>query len=99
MIVSQKQSRFKKNLLNIIDYFIERGVEPVLTTIPIRTDSDNTNFITKVNPWIKSLGYKFVDEYNIVRGENVLSDGIHLSKNGNTCIFNSIKGVIPEVFS
>ena len=90
---------FKKNLLNIIDYFIERGVEPVLTTIPIRTDSDNTNFITKVNPWIKSLGYKFVDEYNIVRGENVLSDGIHLSKNGNTCIFNSIKGVIPEVFS
>ena len=90
---------FKQNLLNIIDYFIERGVEPVLTTIPIRTDSDNTNFITKVNPWIKSLGYKFVDEYNIVRGENVLSDGIHLSKNGNTCIFNSIKGVIPEVFS
>lgn len=90
---------FKKNLLNIIDYFIERGVEPVLTTIPIRTDRDNTNFITKVNPWIKSLGYKFVDEYNIVRGENVLSDGIHLSKNGNTCIFNSIKGVIPEVFS
>lgn len=90
---------FKNNLLNIIDYFIERGVEPVLTTIPIRTDTDNTNFITKVNPWIKSLGYKFVDEYNIVRGGNVLSDGIHPSKNGNTCIFNSIKGVIPEIFS
>lgn len=90
---------FKNNLLNIIDYFIERGVEPVLTTIPIRTDTDNTNFITKVNPWIKSLGYKFVDEYNIVSGENVLSDGVHPSKNGNICIFNSIKGVIPEVFN
>lgn len=90
---------FKNNLLNIIDYFIERGVEPVLTTIPIRTDTDNTNFITKVNPWIKSLGYKFVDEYNIVSGENVLSDGIHPSENGNICIFNSIKGVIPEVFN
>ena len=90
---------FKNNLLNIIDYFIERGVEPVLTTIPIRTDTDNTNFITEVNPWIKSLGYKFVDEYNIVSGENVLSDGVHPSKNGNICIFNSIKGVIPEVFN
>lgn len=90
---------FKNNLLNIIDYFIRMGVEPVLTTIPIRTDTDNANFITEVNPWIKSLGYKFIDEYSIVNGENILSDGIHPSKNGNTCIFNSIKGVIPEVFS
>lgn len=90
---------FKKNLLNIIEYFTKKGIEPILTTIPIRTDTDNTNFVTEVNPWIKSLGYKFVDEYTIVQGGNVLSDGIHPSENGNTCIFNSIKGIIPEVFN
>ena len=89
---------FKSNMIYIINYFTVKGVEPILITIPLRTDVDNTTFVEEANTWIKSLGYKYIDEYAIINETNRLSDGVHPSEMGNTCIYNAIKGMIPDAF-
>lgn len=89
---------YKSNILTIIEFVKARGAEPILTTIPIRADVDNSTFASYARTWIPTLGYKYVDEYKIVRNGNILPDGIHANANGNKCIFSELKALIPECF-
>lgn len=90
--------QFKANMNAIIAYIESKGATPVLTTIPVRTDTDNTTFITEANEWIKTLGYKYIDEYTILTSEYLLADGIHPNETGHQLILLSLTGLIPECF-
>lgn len=90
--------KFKENLSEIIAFVVAKGAEPILTTIPVRTDTDNTAFVEEANAWIKSLGYKYVDEHAIISGDHVLSDGIHPNERGHALIYLALSGLIPECF-
>ena len=52
---------FKEKITELISIIKDNGSTPILTTIPRIISPDNLSFISKVNPWIKSLGYKYID--------------------------------------
>lgn len=90
--------QFKTNMNTIIAYIEGKGAIPVLTTIPIRTDKNNTTFVAEANQWIKASGYKYVDEYTMLTSEYLLADGIHPNEAGHRLILLSLMGLIPECF-
>lgn len=90
--------QFKTNMSTIIDFIKSKGAVPILTTIPIRTDADNTAFIEEANAWVKASGYKYVDEYAMITSAHVLQDGIHPNETGHALILLSLMGLAPECF-
>lgn len=68
---------YKERLLQLIDMVKAVNAIPILMTTPrIQNGSnDDLNFITTINPWIKSLGYKYVDiAYCLSTGDGVTMD-------------------------
>lgn len=90
--------QFTNNLDKIIAFVDKKGAIPILTTIPIRYDKDNSTFVTEANEWIKASGYKYIDEYTMLTRDKLVSDGIHPNENGNQLILLSLIGLIPECF-
>jgi hypothetical protein len=90
--------QFKANMETIIAYIESKGATPVLTTIPIRADKNNTAFVDEANVWIRASGYKYVDEYTMLTSDKLVSDGIHPNETGNQLILLSLMGLIPECF-
>lgn len=88
---------YKANILFLIDCIKAVGSEPVLTTIPIRGDVDNTAFAYQANAWISSLGYKYINEYALLNG-HLLSDNIHPNESGNKIIYNALRFIVPDAF-
>jgi len=91
-------STFMADLQSIIDFVVSKDAEPILCTIPIRTDTDNTTFVTDANAQIIALGYKYVDLYSIITADYRLSDGVHPTENGNKLIYTTLRGILPECF-
>jgi len=100
---------FKANLQILIDRVVALGGVPILQTIPRRIEgaTDNLVFIQQANPWIKSLGYKYIDFATALSlnydGETqnpalFLSDHTHPSIAGHLAMYNKILVDIPEVF-
>lgn len=86
---------------------VERcGIIPILCTIPRRMDSDNLAFIQMANPWIRSLGYKYIDQaVAMSTGDGVtqdtskyVDDRIHPNVKGGECLYRCAQAMLPEMF-
>lgn len=96
---------YKESMNELISIVKEHGCIPVLTTIPRRLDSDNLTFIEEVNPWIKSLGYKVIDEALVMsNGDGVTQDSsmyqsdlIHPTIEAGKAVFDWIEANLPEL--
>lgn len=96
---------YKESMNELISIVKEHGCIPVLTTIPRRLDSDNLTFIEEVNPWIKSLSHKVIDEALVMsKGDGVTqdpsmyqSDLIHPTIEAGKAVFEWIEANLPEL--
>lgn len=79
---------WKSNMKSMIDSLYERGIEPVLCTIPPATaNSKEMNSLHhRMSDWVRKSGYKYLDFEYIMsvshdritpHAEQTLSDGIH----------------------
>ena len=96
---------FKADVQTIISIFERENIIPVLVTISRRTDTDNLTFIQQANPWLKSLGYLYIDEaLAMSTGDGVTQDatkyqddGIHPSLAGGKAVYDWIEANLPEL--
>lgn len=97
-ISSMTSDTFISNLQSIIQYLKNNGCTPILTTIPIRTDTDNNNtFTSTVNAWIKTSGELYIDENALLTSSYILSDGVHPNSNGHEIIYKTLSGLIGKL--
>ena len=101
-----KKSELKSaTIQELIEIIESHDVIPVLTTIPRREDIDNQEFIAEINPWIKSLNYKVIDEAMVMStGDGITrdltmyqTDKIHPTIACGEAVFYWIKTNIPEL--
>ena len=96
---------YKESIQELIEIIEAHDVIPVLTTIPRREDTDNQEFIAEINPWIKSLNYKVIDEAMVMStGDGITrdltmyqTDKIHPTIACGEAVFDWIKTNIPEL--
>lgn len=94
-------SDYKTKLLAMIDIVKASGATPILVTIPrcFSGGSDNLSYIQAANPWVKSLGYDYIDiaaALSTGDGETqdttkYVSDLTHTNKKGAECIYQYIE--------
>ena|GEM_PF-4256831 len=98
---------FREKLLGLIEMVERENIIPVLCTIPRRLDHDNLAFINAVNPWIRGLGYRVIDEAAALStGDGITqdaakyqSDKIHPTIRGGDAIFRWIEANLPELLA
>lgn len=98
---------FKTQLLRLIDMAEEKGARPILVTVPNvpAGTSKVANFCAAVNPWIRSLGYEYIDiAYALSTGDGItgdvnkfVADRTHPNLAGGQAIFNYIKAHLPQL--
>ena len=96
---------YKEKILQLIDMVKSVNAIPVLMTTPRLGDRDNLAWMNEVNPWIKSLGYKYVDiAYCLSTGDSLTrdadrmrSDMVHPNHVGAEAIFNWVESNLPEI--
>lgn len=96
---------FKENLLALVEMIKSIDAIPVLTTAPRRGDTDNSTWMGVINPWIKSLGYKYIDlAMALSTGDGMTQDttryrpdGVHPNSKGAQAILNYIELNLPEL--
>lgn len=98
---------FKENLLKLIELAKEKGSEPILVTVPNVPAGNATvrTFCQEVNPWIRSLGYDYIDiAYALSTGDGITGDEskfvldmTHPNLVGGQAIFNYIKAHLPQL--
>ena len=99
---------YKERLLLLIDMVKAVNAIPILMTTPrvFSGSNDDLNFITVINPWIKSLGYMYVDvAYCLSTGDGVTMDTnrmrpdlVHPNHVGAEAILNWVENNLPEIF-
>jgi len=52
---------YQTNINLMVAYLKSKNIIPILVTVTYRGDSDNSAFITQTNPWVRSLGERFID--------------------------------------
>ena len=101
-------STYKNNIEALINHVVKLGSEPILTTIT-RTvgEYDNLAFIETANPWIRSLGCKYIDFAKALsinydgKTQNAslfFEDGIHPNIAGHEVMYEKALEDIKEVF-
>lgn len=96
---------FKTALQKLIGMAEGNGSVPILTTVPNVPAGNSTTqeFCNTVNPWIRSLGYDYIDiAYALSTGDGItgdtnkfVSDQTHPNLAGGQAIFNYIKAFLP----
>ena len=93
-------------VLTIVDYLKQRNQIPVLVTVTPRPG--NSAFLAQANPFIKSLGERYVDMNKAVTipgdpntwvSGYVQGDLVHPSVAGHNAMFERIKIDLPELFN
>ena len=98
---------YKTRLLQLIDMVKAVNAIPILMTTPrvVNGGNDDLAFITTINPWIKSLGYKYVDiAYCLSTGDSttldtnrMMSDKTHPNHVGAQAIMNWVENNLQEI--
>lgn len=96
---------FKTQIQKIIGILERENIIPVLVTISRRMDSDNLAFIQEANPWIRSLGYLYIDEaVAMSTGDGETQDATkyqpdktHPTIAGGEAVFKWIEANLPEL--
>lgn len=97
---------FKENLSSLISIVESKDAIPVLTTVPRRgSGTDNLAFMQAVNPWIKELGYRYIDLAAVLstgdgethNADKFISDGVHPNIAGGAACYRYIEANLPEL--
>ena len=98
---------FKTALLRLIAMAEAKGAVPVLITVPNVPAGNSTTaaFCAAANPWIRSLGYAYIDvAYALSNGDGstgdtnkFVADMTHPNLAAGQAIFNYIKANLPEL--
>lgn len=95
---------FISKLKECISKLEKIGVTPILFTIP-HTNYEMTDDMIRINNWIRSSGYYYVDMYKVFansdgtcKTELFMSDKIHPTIEGHSYIYNRIKLDCPFLF-
>lgn len=98
---------YKTRLLQLIDMVKAVNAIPILMTTPrvVNGGNDDLAFINTINPWIKSLGYKYIDiAYCLSTGDGVTmdtnrmrSDKVHPNHVGAQAILNWVENNLQEI--
>lgn len=98
---------FKTQLQRLIDMAEAKGAQPILVTVPNVPSGTSSvaAFCEAVNPWIRSLGYEYIDiAYALSTGDGVtgdvnkfVADRTHPNLAGGQAIFNYIKAHLPQL--
>lgn len=98
---------FKEYIEHLIDLAKEKGAEPILITVPkLNTGTaDNTSWIEEVNPWIRGLGYRYIDiamalSTGVETSQDLskyMPDKTHPNLVGGAAIFKYIEANLPDL--
>ena len=96
---------FKTAVQRMITMIEEKGAVPILVTVPNVPAGNSTTagFCETVNPWIRSLGYDYIDiAYALSTGDGTtgdtdkfVADQTHPNLVGGQAIFNYIRAHLP----
>lgn len=98
--------RYVQNMQKIISLIKSAKAEPILITISRRLDYDNLPFMRKVNAFVKSSGYKYVDVASVLStGDSetqderkYMPDKVHPNIKGGLCIYKWVESHLGKLF-
>jgi lysophospholipase L1-like esterase len=100
-------SVYKENILKMVLFLKKNNIIPVLVTVTNRQDTSNTDFQSVVNPYVRSLGEKYIDmslaisedgDETLWRDDFQKDDNVHPSITGHEYMYRRIKFDAPYLF-